>query len=156
MRSVAIAFLILGCAKSRPAEQYRYTPAQPHVTRPPVQTEVSPPGRKPYDFRYPIRTRDDPFSESFDTHPDVPAARISGSDPKLPDEARKAKVSGIVILEIGIDEKGRPAGYHVLKPLPFGLTEAAVAAVRTWRFKPAIRDGQPVRSIQNVTLRFGS
>jgi TonB family protein len=145
----AVLLLALACAKSKPVEMYRYHPAHPHVT------EQPPPYGQPHDFRYRIHEAEDPFSQSFETHPDVAAVRISGADPELTAEARKAKVKGVVMLRIGIDENGRPAGYYLVKPLPYGLTEAAINAVRKWRFKPALSGGRPIRSTQLVTLRFG-
>jgi protein TonB len=42
----------------------------------------------------------------------------------------------------------------VLKPLPFGLDQAAVEAVKQWTFKPATLNGQPVEVIFNLTVNF--
>jgi TonB family protein len=42
----------------------------------------------------------------------------------------------------------------VLKPLPFGLDQAAVDAVRRWKFKPGTLNGQPVDVIFNLTVNF--
>ena len=118
-----------------------------------AQSPQSPPSsRKPYDFRYRIEPRSD--FDGYNRHPEKPAVRISGDEPRLTPEARKARISGIVILQIAIDIDGRPTHYLVLKPLPFGLAQAAVDAVRTWRFKPAMDRGRRVRVIQNVTVRF--
>ena len=152
MRSLLVAAAVLAaCAKSHaPVETYRYTPAHPSPKYAPSASTA----QAPNDFRYRIHPATDPFFDSFDTHPDVPAVRTSGSEPKVTDEARRANVHGVVLLEVGIDETGRPAGFIVLKPLPLGLTEAAIDAVRTWRFKPAMRNGKPVRSLQNIEVRF--
>ena len=43
-----------------------------------------------------------------------------------------------------IDEEGNVTQVRVLKGLPEGLAESAVATVQTWRFKPATLKGQPV------------
>ena len=43
---------------------------------------------------------------------------------------------------------------HVLKPLPFGLDQAAVDAVKRWKFKPGTLNGQPVDVIFNLTVNF--
>ncbi len=43
---------------------------------------------------------------------------------------------------------------QVLKPLPFGLDQAAVDAVRRWKFKPGTLNGQPVDVIFNLTVNF--
>jgi hypothetical protein len=42
--------------------------------------------------------------------------------------ARKARITGIVIVEVVIDKEG-VAGATVLKPLPFGLSEAVLESV---------------------------
>jgi len=44
----------------------------------------------------------------------------------------------------------------VLKPLPFGLDDAAVEAVRQWQWKPGTLAGEPVDVIFNVTVNFSS
>ena len=43
---------------------------------------------------------------------------------------------------------------QVLKPLPFGLDQAAVEAVKKWKFKPGTLNGQPVDVIFNLTVNF--
>ena len=42
----------------------------------------------------------------------------------------------------------------VIEGLPFGITEAALEAVRTWRFRPATQKGRPVTVHHRVSLRF--
>ncbi len=75
--------------------------------------------------------------------------------PDYPEEARKAKVMGIVVLEAEIAADGRVTDAWVLEsPSPL-LTAAAVEAVRRWEFEPA-RDaaGQAVAVRYVVTLNF--
>src|SRR4051794_36203439 len=62
-------------------------------------------------------------------------------NPVYPEEARRERISGIVILETLIDHTGVVKEVSVLKPLPHGLSEAAVAAVKQWLFKPGTRNG---------------
>lgn len=83
--------------------------------------------------------------------------RIAGDPPQYPDAAREARLQGIVILEIVIDRNGEVTNTRVLKGLPMGLDAAAVEAVRTWRFRPATRDGKPVAIyfIVPVSFRLG-
>jgi len=59
-----------------------------------------------------------------------------------------------VIVEIIIEKDGRVSRAKILKGLPFGLSEAAVDAVRTWHFRPGIEKGRAVRTVQNVTIPF--
>lgn len=86
--------------------------------------------------------------------PEIPAVRVSGRQPEYPKTARSAGASGIVVLEIVIETDGRVSGVRVLKPLPFGLSEAAAAAAGTWRYEPARSHGKPIRSVQNVPVSF--
>jgi TonB family protein len=79
---------------------------------------------------------------------------ISRVDPVYPPVARKARISGIVIVEVVIDRNGDVGDVKVLKPLPFGLDQAAVDAVKQWKFSPATLNGQPVDVIFNLTVNF--
>ena len=75
-------------------------------------------------------------------------------DPVYPEQARKARISGIVILEAIIDETGRVTKATVLKPLPFGLDQAALDAVKQWEFRPGTLNGTAVPVIFNMTVNF--
>ncbi|HSS51675.1 MAG TPA: energy transducer TonB, partial [Thermoanaerobaculia bacterium] len=59
-----------------------------------------------------------------------------------------------VILEAVIDEHGDITDAKVLKGLPMGLSQAALDAVKTWKFKPAMREGQPVPVYYVMTVNF--
>jgi periplasmic protein TonB len=75
-------------------------------------------------------------------------------EPAYSDEARRNRVSGIVILEVLIDATGHVTEVLPLKPLPYGLTEAAVDAVKQWTFEPATLAGKPVPVIFDLTVNF--
>src|SRR5437764_1164385 len=75
-------------------------------------------------------------------------------EPQYPEVARKARISGIVIVECIIDKGGTVRDVQVLKGLPFGLDQAAVEAVKKWKFKPGTLNGQPVDVIFNLTVNF--
>jgi protein TonB len=79
---------------------------------------------------------------------------INRVEPQYPEVARKARISGIVIVECTISKAGDVTDIHVLKPLPFGLDQAAVDAVKRWKFKPGTLNGQPVDVIFNLTVNF--
>jgi len=80
--------------------------------------------------------------------------KISGPDPQYTEIARKARIQGVVILEAIIDKEGYVQNVKVLKSLPMGLDQAAVEAVRTWRFRPATLNGRPVDVYYNLTVNF--
>jgi len=74
--------------------------------------------------------------------------------PHYSSEARKARVQGTCILHIVIDEQGMPTNISVLSPIGFGLDEKDVEAVSEWRFKPAMREGKPVKVEATVEVNF--
>jgi TonB family protein len=75
-------------------------------------------------------------------------------EPVYTAEARQNRVSGIVIVEVVIDTTGRVRNVQILKPLPSGLDQAAVDAVKQWEFKPGTLNGSPVPVIFNLTVNF--
>src|SRR5262245_46408054 len=102
----------------------------------------------------PSRTRVD-MSKALRVGGDVKAPiLITKVEPVYTDEARKARISGIVIVEALIDKTGTVREVSVLKPLPFGLDQAAIDALRQWKFKPGTLNGQPVDVIFNATVNF--
>ena len=76
-------------------------------------------------------------------------------NPAYPDEAKQARLEGIVLLECAIDTNGRVKSARAIRSEPMGLTEAAIAAVSQWEFEPA-RDasGKPLEVLFTVTIRF--
>ncbi len=75
-------------------------------------------------------------------------------DPEYSDEARKAKYQGTVILWVVIGADGRPREMRIERSLGMGLDEKAMEAVKKWRFKPAMKDNQPVPVQVNVEVSF--
>jgi protein TonB len=73
--------------------------------------------------------------------------------PVYPEIAQAAKVQGIVIVETVIDEFGAVADARVLRSVPL-LDEAALDAVRQWRYTPTLLNGTPVPVIMTVTVNF--
>lgn len=74
--------------------------------------------------------------------------------PLYTEAARRARTQGFVILQATIDRTGHVTDVRVLKPLPFGLDDAAVQAVRQWRFTPATLQGRPVPVYFRLTVQF--
>ncbi|MGE5326588.1 MAG: energy transducer TonB [Deltaproteobacteria bacterium] len=77
-------------------------------------------------------------------------------EPPYTEEARKTKLQGVVDLMIVVDPDGNVAFARLLKPLGMGLDESALQTVKTWRFKPALRNGSPVpvRVMVQVSFRL--
>lgn len=75
-------------------------------------------------------------------------------DPDYSDPARAAKVQGIVVLRIEIDQAGQIHDMRVDQSLGLGLDEKAMEAVRRWRFRPGMRDGKAVATSGLVEVHF--
>jgi TonB family protein len=73
--------------------------------------------------------------------------------PVYPKAARQARVEGIVIFEIMTDIYGRVQETRVLRSVQL-LDQAAVDAVRQWRYEPLIINGRPRDAIFTATVRF--
>jgi len=73
--------------------------------------------------------------------------------PEYPMLARQMKVQGSVILEAMIGKDGGIQGLQVLHG-PSILADAARQAVRQWRFKPYVQDGQAVETQAHITVNF--
>jgi TonB family protein len=68
--------------------------------------------------------------------------------------ASKAGVAGPVNLQAEIWPDGKAHHIQVLRPLPYGLTWRAIAAVRQWRFKPSLKNGKPVKASVTMEVNF--
>ena len=84
----------------------------------------------------------------------TPPKVLTRVEPIYPPEAREAKVGGVVVVEALVDETGVVRETRLVKSQPMGLGEAAVTAVRQWTFTPAMKDGNPIAVMFNVTINF--
>jgi len=74
-------------------------------------------------------------------------------EPTYPQIARQARVQGVVILQAVIGKDGAIQNLHVVSGHPL-LTTAAMDAVKQWRYKPYILNGDPVEVDTTVEVRF--
>jgi protein TonB len=70
------------------------------------------------------------------------------------DEARRAGVTGEVLLEIVVRSDGSVGDVKLLRGLDGGLDQRAIDAVRQWRFAPARLKGAPVDVVVEVSVEF--
>lgn len=85
----------------------------------------------------------------------LPVAPVKTVDarPLYPEIARNARVEGTVVLEAVLDPTGRVTQLRVLKSVPM-LNQAALDAVRQWRYTPSVYGGHPVSVLMTITIRF--
>jgi len=74
-------------------------------------------------------------------------------EPVYPELARSARLSGLVLLVITVDEEGNVSGARVVRGQPL-LNESAIAAVKQWKYSPTLLNGSPVPVTATVTVAF--
>jgi TonB family protein len=79
---------------------------------------------------------------------------IERHNPEYTQEAKTAKVEGTVVLNVEITAEGQVENVKVVKSLRPDLDEQAVKAAKLWKFKPAMKDGKPVRVQATIEINF--
>jgi len=79
---------------------------------------------------------------------------LSKPEPQYTEEARKNQIVGTVLLQAVFSASGEVTQIRALRPLPFGLTEKAIAAARMIKFVPATKDGHPVSMYMHLEYNF--
>ena len=74
-------------------------------------------------------------------------------EPIYPELAKKARVQGKVTLKITVDEEGNVTDVSVIEGHPL-LDDAAINAVRQWKYSPTFLNGKPVSVMATVTVLF--
>lgn len=82
-----------------------------------------------------------------------PSRLIRRVEPVYPPLAIKARISGEVVIEAVIDEEGSVGQTKVLSG-PVLLVDAALAAVRQWKYSPTVHNGEPISIIAIVKVVF--
>ncbi len=86
---------------------------------------------------------------------DLSARMVSGKPPRYPIESRRKKEQGTVVLSLVLGLDGQIASISVSRSSGFArLDDAALDAVRKWRWEPMIRGGQPVMVKGIVEIPF--
>jgi periplasmic protein TonB len=145
-------------ADTQPARKTDARPAQQARTQPAEQTTEAQPA--------PPRKQEAPVFDLAGTDSDsnaiamgnriIPAMqddRFRNRPPIYPTEAAIRGQHGTVMVVIHVSASGLATGVDVIESSGFGvLDQAAVTAVRKWRFRPAIKEGRPVPF--NMPFRF--
>jgi periplasmic protein TonB len=75
-------------------------------------------------------------------------------DPEYTEAARQSKISGSVLVILYVDAGGNPNHIRVNRGLGHGLDIKAIEAVHQYKFKPAMKNGQPVLVEIGLEVQF--
>ncbi len=112
----------------------------------------------PYFFVFiePEAAAESQGKKSSSLPPDVTEPNpVSKVPPVYPVGAKEDKVQGTVILDVVIDERGNVVEASALQDPDARLTQAAIEAVRQWKFQPALDGaGKPIKVHASITFNF--
>ena len=94
-----------------------------------------------------------PKSEPAKTSQVVPGVLIFKVNPQYPSVARSARVQGTVVMHATIGTDGTVQQLRVVSGSPL-LVNAAMDAVKKWRYRPYTLDGTPVEGETDITITF--
>ena len=109
----------------------------------------------------------DSFSEPFPPKFDQPVFTTTVKDSKISipscincpppqynEFARRDRIQGTCLFSVLISPEGHAVALHLVRLIGYGLDEQAFNIIKTWKFKPAIKDGTPVYAIVPIELTF--
>jgi TonB family protein len=85
--------------------------------------------------------------------PGQPPKKLVNVQPIYPQEAQDAKVTGVVVVDMILDGDGTVHEAWVTQSVPM-LDQAALDAVRQWKFEPTLLNGAPVPVRITVSVNF--
>jgi TonB family protein len=87
--------------------------------------------------------------------PGISAPKVQDKkDPQYSEEARIAKLNGLVVVQLVVSEFGLVRDAKVLRPIGLGLDDQALEALSSWRFQPGTKDGTNVAVAANIEMNF--
>jgi TonB family protein len=84
----------------------------------------------------------------------VPAKLVYKVDPEYPEDVRSRGIEGNVVLRAVISLKGTILSLTSVSSPDPALTEAALKAVREWRYEPSLLNGEPIETVTAITVNF--
>jgi protein TonB len=150
------------------------------ATTPAAPPPIEPPAAQPAQPVAPSTTTPDQAAPAEPPNPNpdasgiylvgggvTPPKALSMPEPQFSIIARKKKVSGIATVQLIVDAQGNPANVHIVKSIAdtvgnnkkkqaaaLSLDQAAVDAVKLYKFAPATVHGKPVPVYLNVQVNF--
>lgn len=100
-----------------------------------------------------LSMNDTAWAQSFRYHNPLEGRATRRVEPKYPEEAKKNRIKGKVIVELTVDEEGNVMLARALNGHKL-LKSAAIEAAKGWRFTPTQWNGKPVKIIGTITFVF--
>jgi protein TonB len=143
------AALNAGTSSTQPAISHQPAPAAVSPAAAPTQpvSEPTPAARKP---AFTVQTEVTRVQISGETLESYVIRKVPAAYPLL---ARQARIEGMVVLSIVVDEKGEVQDVKAISGPPL-LARSAEDALRHWRFRPIIIDGKPTQVESRVGMNF--
>lgn len=139
-------------AAQQQAQQQSATPDTQQSSANPDTTAPQPTEQPPAPVVPEIRE-----GQEVELTPDVVKPEImSRINPTYPPIAQQKKIEGTVILSVLVSERGEPVDARVLRGAggQSGLNEAAIEAIKKWKFRPAVKSGKRVRVWMTYPIVF--
>jgi TonB family protein len=100
-------------------------------------------------------TSDEAFASYQRVTPGMtPPKAIHAPDPPYPDLPVDTEPNGVVVMLVGVNNRGHVGPVHVVRSSAQAFEKSAVDTVKTWKFKPAKKDGKPVPVQITVEMKF--
>jgi TonB family protein len=97
-------------------------------------------------------------------HSTSPTAHVGGSttapvplytpEAHYTPEAKEAHITGTCLVSLVIDQQGMPQNIQIIRSLDPGLDQNAIDAAARFRFKPSMRNDEPVPVMVNIEINF--
>lgn len=84
----------------------------------------------------------------------TPPKAVHAPDPEYSLFARQLRYEGGLWLTLVVNSEGQPTDIQIKKPAGLGLDEKALEAVCGWKFKPGMKEGNPVAVRISVEIEF--
>ncbi len=128
-------------------KQWRYEPFYSRGRRYPILFTVT--------IRFQLSNELDNNNRGRETGEETPRPKIIHQvEPIYPQRARHAQIEGVVMMKVRTDVKGNVESVEVIRSDSTILNQAAIDAVKQWKYQPVYRDGDPISIVTIVGVIF--
>lgn len=138
-----------------PALQINPTPAPVTTIVAPPPPQPAAPSVTPAPSAAPAHSAGPPTAPAVENRGDLSSTMIAAEPPRYPLESRRKREQGVVVLQVTLDASGAVADISVARSCGHDrLDQAALKAVKRWRWSPTRRGGQDVIARGLVEIPF--